>query len=148
MPLQTGLDRTKLQRLADQYARDAQILFEAGAWSSAYYLAGYSIECALKACIADQIRAHIIPDREQVRDFYTHDLTKLLKLAELQGELLAQMARSSVFAKNWAAVSEGWSESSRYEQRNEVMARVLLSAISDTRDGVLQWIKLHWQKPI
>jgi AbiV family abortive infection protein len=147
MPLQTDLDRAKLQRLADQYARDAEILLEAGAWSSAYYLAGYSIECALKACIADQIRAHFIPDREQVRDFYTHDLAKLLKIAELKDELLGQMALSSVFAKNWAAVSEGWSEASRYEQRNEVMARELLTAISDTSDGVLQWIKLHWQKP-
>ena len=57
------------------------------------------------------------------------------------------MDRSSVFAKNWAAISESWSEASRYEQRNEVMTRELLYAISDTSDGVLRWIKLRWQKP-
>ena len=77
MRTKTGLYRSSLQRLAKRYARDAQILLENRAWSSAYYLAGYSIECGLKACIARQFRRYEFPNLDTVRDSYTHDLGKL-----------------------------------------------------------------------
>ena len=43
----------------------------------AYYLAGYAIECALKACIAKATRRYDFPDRKKVDASHTHDLREL-----------------------------------------------------------------------
>jgi hypothetical protein len=45
------LTRTDLQQLADARIAEANALLAAGLWDGAYYLAGYAVECALKACI-------------------------------------------------------------------------------------------------
>ena len=46
------MNRADFQRLADVRIDEAGVLLAAGRWSGAYYLAGYAVECALKACIA------------------------------------------------------------------------------------------------
>ncbi len=43
------MNRAELQRLAKDRLLDAKALFAARRWSGAYYLAGYAVECALKA---------------------------------------------------------------------------------------------------
>src|SRR5919106_3680906 len=45
---------------------------QAGEPSGAYYLAGYAVECGLKACIAKQVRRHEFPDRTTVNQSHTH----------------------------------------------------------------------------
>jgi hypothetical protein len=37
-----------------------------------------------------------------------------------------------------------WSEQARYEQKTESQAKRLYEAITDSKDGVLQWIQTHW----
>ena len=37
-------------------------------WDAAYYMIGYCVECALKACIAKQIRRFDFPDKKLVLD--------------------------------------------------------------------------------
>jgi HEPN domain-containing protein len=44
--------RRDLQRLALARVTDARVLFAAGRYDAAYYLAGLAVECALKARIA------------------------------------------------------------------------------------------------
>jgi len=51
------MDRIKLQQLAEVRLKDAEVLLTAGQWEAAYYLLGYCIECALKACVAKQFRS-------------------------------------------------------------------------------------------
>jgi hypothetical protein len=46
------MDRKDLQSLSRWRLLEARALLRAGLPNGAYYLAGYSIECALKACIA------------------------------------------------------------------------------------------------
>jgi hypothetical protein len=58
-----GLKRTDLQALARAKFNDAELLFQHGRFSNAYYLAGYTIEIGLKACIAAQVSAETIPDK-------------------------------------------------------------------------------------
>lgn len=58
------MNRIEWQRIAEERARDAEALLAAGQWSGAYYLAGYAVECGLKACIARQIGQHEFPDKE------------------------------------------------------------------------------------
>ena len=48
------MDKANLQQIAEIRVRDAEVLLAAGQWDAAYYLPGYSIECALKACISKQ----------------------------------------------------------------------------------------------
>jgi len=52
-PASTGgiVDKRRLQKLAEVRLKDAQALLGRKRWSGAYYLSGYVIECALKACL-------------------------------------------------------------------------------------------------
>lgn len=43
--------RVEFQRLAEARLVEAKALLDVGKWDGAYYLAGYAVELALKACI-------------------------------------------------------------------------------------------------
>lgn len=45
------MNRTQWQKLAERWLEDAKALLDAERWPAAYYLAGYAIECGLKACV-------------------------------------------------------------------------------------------------
>ena len=51
------MDRRELQSLSRVRAKEAKALLDAGLHEGAFYLAGYAVECALKACIAKTRRA-------------------------------------------------------------------------------------------
>jgi HEPN domain-containing protein len=53
--------RKDFQRLADLRAGEAAFLAKGGREEGAYYLGGFAVECALKACIAKQTRRHDFP---------------------------------------------------------------------------------------
>ena len=57
------LTRADLKQLAQIRLDDAIFLQQANRSSSAYYLAGYSVELALKACIAKLIQSDTIPEK-------------------------------------------------------------------------------------
>lgn len=120
---------------------EAEILFKAGKWDGAYYVAGYSVECALKACIIKKLMAtDAFPDKKFSDQCYQHNLTLLLRLAGLEDEL----NRSGPVAANWADV-KNWTEQSRYEYgRDAKTVQDFLAAITDPVEGVLQWIRSRW----
>src|SRR5258708_24343248 len=74
---------TDLEALAETRLQDAILLFREGRASSAYYLAGYAVELALKACVAKAFQPNAIPDKAFVNEIYTHSLEKLLSTAGL-----------------------------------------------------------------
>jgi len=47
--------------------QEAKALLSLDFDDGAYYLAGYAVECALKACIAKETRRHEFPDRKELR---------------------------------------------------------------------------------
>ena len=57
------MNRLDLQQLSDLRIGEAKALLAQGFPEGAYYLAGYSVECALKACIARRTREHDFPDK-------------------------------------------------------------------------------------
>jgi HEPN domain-containing protein len=67
-----------LQELSSLRLREAKLLFAANAPDGAYYLAGYAVECALKACIARSTERHDFPDLKRVKDNYTHKAKDLI----------------------------------------------------------------------
>lgn len=137
------MNRGDLQKLANIRIREAQILFEAGAYSGAYYLAGYAVECALKACFAKGVRRFDFPDKDRIGKVFTHRLPELVKLPNLEAELSAASRASEGLAGNWLLVCN-WTEASRYSIWNKGDAEAILGAVARRRDGVLPWIKQRW----
>lgn len=138
-----GYRRVDLQKLAQAKLADAVLLGENGRCSNAYYLAGYAVELAIKACIARQFNAETIPDPKLVQRFYTHQLTELIGLAGLAAVLKERLAEDRQFAANWSTVSE-WTEASRYEMVDSYTCGLMIDAIRDDNSGVLPWLKQHW----
>jgi HEPN domain-containing protein len=137
------MNRNDLQRLAGTRVREAKTLLKAREYSGAYYLAGYAVECALKACIAKAVQRHDFPEKGLADKVFTHNLRDLLKLADLNDELEASKKASQNFAAGWDEVIK-WSEASRYAIWTRNQAEVLLSAILGRKDGVMPWIKQRW----
>jgi HEPN domain-containing protein len=137
------LKRQDLRELAILRLKDAQVLFANGCWSGAYYLAGYAVECALKACIAKGTERFEFPDKGRVNSSYSHDLTQLLRIAYLTLPLREAERRQPELARNWAFVTE-WSEDARYGKRSQADAEAFLKAVEDRRYGILPWLKKHW----
>ena len=139
------MNRIELQQLAEERAVDAQILLAAGRWSGAYYLAGYAVECGLKACVLIHIERTgiIFEDKKYAEKCWTHDLEELLKLANLKPTLDADTAANAALFANWG-VAKVWKETSRYEQRTQPETQARFDAIDSKPDGVLQWIRNHW----
>ena len=138
------MNRLDFHQIAEKRIKEARVLFANGCFEGAYYLAGYSVECGLKACVAKQIREHDFPDRKFIQDSYTHDLNKLLGLAGLREQHQKKAEQEKVFEQNWAVVKD-WSEENRYTtQVDEKKARDLIEAITDTNNGVLSWLKTFW----
>lgn len=138
-----GHKRTDLQAYAQTKLDDAVFLLQNGRYSNAYYLSGYAIELGLKACIAVQVNAETIPDKDFIKQILNHQFPVLIGLAGLTKELREQKDRDSVFAANWAIVSE-WSPDARYETRDVTSAQTIINAIAHRETGVLQWIKTYW----
>jgi hypothetical protein len=113
-------------------------------WAAAYYLAGYAVECGLKSCIiAYLMKTDDFPDKRFSEQCWTHDLQKLVGLAGLGAALTTDMAADADLARNWGIVSK-WNESSRYDLTPKAEAERMVAAVTDSKHGVLSWIKSRW----
>jgi len=139
------MNRTDFHKLAETRLKEAKVLLDRKCYEGAYYLAGYAVECALKACIAKKTEAHDFPPKWQVvREFYQHDAKSLVKLAGLHLELEHRLKSVRQFESNWKHVTS-WSEEKRYETHIDAKdARDLYRAITSPRNGVLVWLKKYW----
>lgn len=57
------ITKPDLEALSIVRLDDAKLLFQSGRYSGAYYLSGYAVELAIKACIARVFQANAIPDK-------------------------------------------------------------------------------------
>src|SRR5947209_19366661 len=108
-----GQDRATFQQLAELRLAEAKALQADGLHSGAYYLAGYAIECALKAKIAADFRENEIPELKRVQSIYTHDLSALLGLAVLKDDLHAEKHLNPELSPA-RIQARGWHGRSRY----------------------------------
>lgn len=130
--------------LSELRLQESRALLAAGFPGGAYYLAGYAVECALKACIARRTREHDFPpDRKQVDRIYSHDLNALLDVAELSTELKDLVDRDSSMEVDWNTIKD-WSEKTRYDHKTSEEAAALLEAIEHEKGGLLPWVRLRW----
>src|SRR4029077_2733610 len=134
-----GTNREQFQEFAKRRLAEAKLLASEHHPSGAYYLAGYAVECALKAIIAAQFRANELPEKGLVNSIYTHNLSELLRLTGLQAELQAE----NELATNWDIVKR-WSENARYATCDDAVASAMLDAIGDDERGLFQWLTSRW----
>ena len=137
------MNKSELESLATIRIKEAKILLTADCYQGAYYLAGYALECLLKAHIAKQVKEFDFPDKKLANDSYTHKLTDLVITAGLKQKLTEQEKQSKEFKLNWAIVIE-WSEESRYKFAiTKQEAQDLFTAITDNESGILPWLKKY-----
>jgi HEPN domain-containing protein len=136
------VDRRDFQVLSRLRLKEARVLLAARLYDGAYYLAGYAVECALKACIAKATRRHEFPDRVRVNGSYTHNLKELVVFADLENALRRDLTNPD-FSQKWEAV-RSWSEGSRYDRIDAQKARALVRAVGNRGDGVLSWLRRYW----
>lgn len=132
-----------MQALSRIRAKEAQALLDLGLHDGAYYLAGYAVECALKACIAKETKRYEFPDKRRADSSYTHSLIDLVRIAKLDDSRQELARRDSEFDDYWDTV-RSWSEQSRYRRHSPQEAQKLVEAVCNRRHGVIAWIKLHW----
>jgi len=138
------MKRKDFQKLANMRSKEAKALLDQGLFAGSYYLAGYSVECALKACIAKRTERHDFPDKKLANESYTHNLTDLLEGARLDSDFEADALADSQLADNWRTIKD-WSESARYQAIiSEPDGRELHAAITSRNGGVLSWVKRRW----
>lgn len=129
------IDYSTFKDLSEARIREAAVLFNEGLYNGAYYLAGYSIECALKAFYCKQMQ---FPPKDVSR-LYNHNLNELSESCGLREELNNAMKDDKVLAASWG-VASGWSEEARYKIWNKQKAEEILDAINNPQNGVLTWI--------
>ena len=79
------MNRADLQKLANLRIEEAKVLLDNGYYAGSYYLAGYAVECALKACIAKLTKRYDFPpDRSAINNIYVHKPETLMKSAQLE----------------------------------------------------------------
>jgi HEPN domain-containing protein len=138
------MNRSEFQKISCVREEEALTLLNAGHYRGAYYLVGYAVECALKACVAKQVKQYDFPDKKLANEAFIHDLEKLVRVAGLAPVFEKERQANRALESNWAIVKD-WSENSRYELNiTEVTARDLCMACIEPDDGILPWIKRRW----
>jgi HEPN domain-containing protein len=138
--------RADWQQIAEERLLAAQALLAAHNWSSAYYLAGYAIECGLKSCILARLASApelIFLEKRFSEKCWTHEIEELVKLAGLEAARTAAINANPALGPNWLLVAN-WNERSRYQMKTQAEAEALCNAIADNVNGVMPWTRARW----
>jgi len=72
------MNQNDFQQLAEVRIDEAAVLLAHGKYDGAYYLAGYAVECGLKACIAKLSNQFDFPPKPKfINDYYSHEYRKV-----------------------------------------------------------------------
>jgi len=138
------MNKSDLEALVNVRVKEAKLLLDNKCYEGAYYLLGYALECAIKACIAKQVKENDFPDKDLANASYTHRLSNLLGVAGLKQKLQEKGKTDEDFKLNWAVAKE-WSEDARYKHTvEETMAKDFYEAIINNKSGILVWVKSWW----
>ena len=140
----------ELKQLTQLRLKEADILCNNKMYDGSCYLAGYCIELALKAAICKRMGTtnffeSIRP--ETARAFKIHNLDELITLAGLRPKFETYIIANVHFQTNWSFIKTtiNWSEQLRYQiGKNQIDAQTMLLALTDSKNGILPWIKKHW----
>lgn len=142
------MTRKELQEAAKDRLRDAKALLGRKRWTGAYYLTGCAVECGLKACVIKRIAetAVLFGDEKFLKALagcWTHELQKLVQLAGMEAEFGLARGADAALQEYWN-VTLLWSETARYQIKDEQEARALYQAVSAEPGGILPWVRSRW----
>jgi HEPN domain-containing protein len=137
------MNRYDFQKVTRIRAREARALLQAGLYPGAYYLIGYAVECALKACFSKQIKRFDFPEKNVIERAYTHELEKLIRSAGLETEFKRDRDNNRDLDLNWAVVKD-WKETTRYDHNITRQQAIDLYSACTGRNGVLPWVRRRW----
>lgn len=138
--------RQQCRDLAERYFDDARVLYRAARYDGAAYLCGYALELALKARICRHLKLAEYPPVTQRRElqnaFKSHDFQELKLLGGLGDWPKIEDVRLQA---NWQMVAR-WKPEWRYQhsQVSRVDCAAIIRALSDSRAGILTWLKKNW----
>ncbi len=131
------------KELSQKRIDEAKILLDSGQYSGAYYLAGYSIELAFKACYCKTVKEKSFPPKRDIYNkLYNHNLSGLLDVSGIKLLFNEELSKNINLNTNWETVKD-WNEESRYAVMLKKDAKLIVEAILDD-DGVLGLIKKLW----
>lgn len=137
------MTRSELQKFARTKVKEGRILLRGDGYDGAYYLLGFSVELALKACIAKKTKKYDFPEKVMVDKSWRHELRLLTSVAGLDQIIDAESRNSPAFAANWNVVLQ-WSNDSRYATHTAQETEDLYKAITERRNGVMACIRRFW----
>lgn len=131
---------------------EAKTLQNSGHYGASFYLAGYAVECGLKAAVCKTLQIDVFNlPTELHRGFKTHRLDHLIVLAGLSKKLaediaadesLSFAANSFVKTPDSVANWQSWSEEVRYNVTD--CSSNACSNFIDNVEVFLTWLKNHW----
>jgi len=134
---------TTLRALSYERQKDAEILMQAQRWHAGYYLTGYAIETAIKACIAKNVQAQTYPNKEFTNEAYQHKFRKLIVAAGLTVDF-DKAYKDAEFFTFWLIIDK-WDVERRYDGSvTQGQAEALYEAATHPK-GFLPWIRNRWQ---
>jgi len=97
-------DINKFSRVAKQRLTEAQILLKNELWAAAIYLAGYAIECSLKALLISLTPAGARPTIvKSLKDDFGHNLRRLRAgVVSKKVNIPENVASALLFASSWS----------------------------------------------
>ena len=144
------MTRQEFQTIARVRLSESKSLLKRKHYDGCCYLAGYSLEVALKAVICRQMnndRFFDIIRPETARAFKIHNLEELINLAGLSQEYIDLETTNPIALNNWEFIRDKirWSEQLRYKiGLTQQDAEQMILAISEPKNGILKWIKKYW----
>ena len=138
------MNRSDFQELSELHLQHAKALLDAQLYSGAYYMCGYVVECALKACVCKRTNQDdFYPRPKEAQKAWGHDRKDLIGLADIVEKIEGDRRADNTLDIYWREVG-GWTVESRYEKRSQREAENLYDAVSHPVHGVLACIKRHW----
>ena len=120
---------TLFKHIAEMRLEDARVLLDRNRHHGALYLAGYSVECALKWAITRRLELVYLP-----ADLETHDLQKLVGISGLMPQLREDTAVAPLFS----ALADDWGPQERYAA-SKLEAKTAKRLYNQTKQ-VYQWL--------
>ena len=147
--------RSDLQTLTRQRLDEASTLLSLNFPDAAFYLAGYSIECALKAAVCKTLDQDNFykPDRSNrgnryvqeriFREFKTHNYNDLLVLSGLSAKFELARDDEPTLYLAWIEIEEAaWTEQYRYQLGTK--SRQDVSNFIKAVEILIVWISNYW----
>jgi hypothetical protein len=137
-----GVRSQVLAELAFERVKEAQHLLRGGYYTGAAYIVGYGVELLLKAIIAGRQYAGSWPVANVTTEVFTHNLDKLLQIADLDKQMREDSKMNKSLGINWITIRT-WGTHLRYIRLPRHEASDMVDAVAEQPDGVAAWLGLR-----